>query len=159
MLEAFQEYHLGMENVAWFHNRMICYLYLHTWLVKIALQSQILMNSFVVIVELLSRVWLLCNPMACSPPGFFVHGILQARILEWVTIPFSRGSSWSRDWTQVSWKGRQTLYHWATNFSEQYFLKHMYLGASLGGTEDKNLPANAGRFLGLIPWLGRSSGD
>ena len=35
----------------------------------------------------------------------------------------------------------------------------MYLGASLGGTEDKNLPANAGRFLGLIPWLGRSSGD
>ena len=32
----------------------------------------------------------------------FVHGILQARILEWVTIPFSRGSSWPMDWTQVS---------------------------------------------------------
>ena len=44
----------------------------------------------------------LCNPMDCSPPGSSVHGILQARILEWVDIPFSRGSSSSRDWTQVS---------------------------------------------------------
>ena len=35
----------------------------------------------------------LCNPMDCSPPGSSVHGILQARILEWVAIPFSRGSS------------------------------------------------------------------
>ena len=34
-----------------------------------------------------------CNPMDCSPPGFFVHGILQARILEWVAIASSRGSS------------------------------------------------------------------
>ena len=35
----------------------------------------------------------LCNPMACNPPGFFVHGILPARKIEWVAIPFSRGSS------------------------------------------------------------------
>ena len=35
----------------------------------------------------------LCNPMEYSLPGSSVHGILQARILEWVTIPFSRGSS------------------------------------------------------------------
>ena len=35
----------------------------------------------------------LCDPMDCSPPGSSVHGILQARILEWVAIPFSRGSS------------------------------------------------------------------
>ena len=40
--------------------------------------------------------------MDCSLPGPSVHGILQARILEWVAIPFSRGSSNSRDWTQVS---------------------------------------------------------
>ena len=39
----------------------------------------------------------LCDPMNCSPPGSSVHGILQARILEWVTIPFSRGSSQIRD--------------------------------------------------------------
>ena len=40
--------------------------------------------------------------MDCSPPGSSVHGILQARILEWVAIPLSRGSSQSRDQTQVS---------------------------------------------------------
>ena len=33
----------------------------------------------------------LCDPMDCSPPGFSVHGILQARMLEWVSMPFSRG--------------------------------------------------------------------
>ena len=38
-----------------------------------------------------------CNPMDCSPPGSSVHGILQARILEWVAIPFSKGSSQPRD--------------------------------------------------------------
>ena len=41
-------------------------------------------------------------PMDCSPPSSSVHGILQARILEWVTISFSRGSSRPRDWTRVS---------------------------------------------------------
>ena len=40
--------------------------------------------------------------MGCSPPGSSVHGILQARILEWVAIPFSRGSSQLRDQTWVS---------------------------------------------------------
>ena len=44
----------------------------------------------------------LCDPMDCSPPGSSVHGILQARILEWVAIPFSRGSSRPRDQTWVS---------------------------------------------------------
>ena len=44
----------------------------------------------------------LCDPMDCSPPGFSVNGILPARILEWVTIFSSRGSSQSRDWTHVS---------------------------------------------------------
>ena len=45
----------------------------------------------------------LCDTMDCSPPGSSVHGILQARILEWVAIPFSRGSSWLRDWTWISY--------------------------------------------------------
>ena len=44
----------------------------------------------------------LCDPIDCSPPGSSVHGILQARILEWLAIPFSRGSSWLRNQTQVS---------------------------------------------------------
>ena len=44
----------------------------------------------------------LCDPMDCSPPGSSVQGILQERILEWVAISFSRGSSWPRDQTCVS---------------------------------------------------------
>ena len=43
----------------------------------------------------------LCDPMDCSLPGSSVHGIFQARILEWVAISFSRGSSWPRDRTRV----------------------------------------------------------
>ena len=39
----------------------------------------------------------LCDPVDCSPPGSSIHGILQARIPEWVAIPFSRGSSQPRD--------------------------------------------------------------
>ena len=45
---------------------------------------------------------ILCDPMDCNPAGSSVHEILQARILEWVAISFSRGSSQPRDWTQVS---------------------------------------------------------
>ena len=44
----------------------------------------------------------LCDPKDCSLPGSSVHGILQARILEWVAIPFSRGSFQPGDQTQVS---------------------------------------------------------
>ena len=44
----------------------------------------------------------LCDPMDCSPPGSSVQGVLQARILEWVAISFSRGSSRPRDQTPVS---------------------------------------------------------
>ena len=51
---------------------------------------------------LVAQSCLFCNPIDCSPPGSSVDGILQVRILEWVVIPFSRGSSPSRDQTQVS---------------------------------------------------------
>ena len=53
----------------------------------------------------------LCDPMDCSIPGSSVHGIFQARVLEWVAISFSRGSSQPRDQTQVLPHCRQTLYH------------------------------------------------
>ena len=43
------------------------------------------------------------NVCFCSPPGFSVHGISQARILEWVAMCFSKGSSWSRRWTHISY--------------------------------------------------------
>lgn len=44
----------------------------------------------------------LCDPMNCNLPGSSAHGIFQARMLEWVAISLSRGSSEPRDWTQVS---------------------------------------------------------
>ena len=62
-------------------------------------------------------VWL-CDPMDCSSPGSSVHGISQTRMLEWVAISFSRGSSQPREQTRISWvscTGRWILYqlsHW-----------------------------------------------
>ena len=56
----------------------------------------------------------LCNPMDCSPPGSSVHGNLQARILEWVANPFSRGSSRPSDWTCVSCIAGRFFTTWAT---------------------------------------------
>ena len=76
-----------------------------------------------------------CIPMDCSPPGSSVHGISQARILEWVVISFSRVSSLPRDQTCVSWVScidRRILYHCATWES---------LVASLVAQTLKNMPA------------------
>ena len=53
----------------------------------------------------------LCNPMDCNPPVSSIHGILQARILEWIAIPFCRGPSRHRDRTWVLPHYRQLLYH------------------------------------------------
>ena len=56
----------------------------------------------------------LCDPMDYSRPVSSVHGIFQVRILEWVAISSSKGSSWSRDWTHISWIGRWIITHWIT---------------------------------------------
>ena len=74
----------------------------------------------------LSFVWLFCDPMNCSPPGSFVHGISQASILEWDAISFSRRSCWPRDWTWVSCiaDGFFTMSHkgshWLNIFASKY---------------------------------------
>ena len=57
----------------------------------------------------------LCDPMDCSPPGSSVRGTLHARILEWVAVSYSRGSSWPRDAAGISYIsciGRQVFCHW-----------------------------------------------
>ena len=59
--------------------------------------------------------------MNCSPPGASVHGIFQARLLEWGTIPFSRGSSRPRDRTRVSCTDRRILYLLSHQRSPQLF--------------------------------------
>ena len=52
--------------------------------------------------------------MDCSPPGSSVPRIFQARILEWVAISFSRGSSWPTDWNQISHIASRLFTNWAT---------------------------------------------
>ena len=59
----------------------------------------------------------LCNPMDCSPPDSSVYRIFQARILEWVAISFSRGSSQPRDRTQVSCTTGRFFINWATRMN------------------------------------------
>ena len=64
--------------------------------------------------ELLQSCLTLCDSMDCIPPESPVHGILQARILEWIAMPSSRGSSQPRDQTHISYVsciGRRVLYH------------------------------------------------
>ena len=64
----------------------------------------------VLVAQLCPSLW---DPMDCSPQGSSVHEILQARILEWATIPFSRGSSRLRDWTRVSCIAGGFFTNWA----------------------------------------------
>ena len=91
-----------------------------------------------------------CDPMDCSLPGFSVHGISQARILEWVAISFSRGSSWPRDWTCMSWVlslGRWILYHCAT--WESWFNIHQVKGEMATHCENSN-PAIRNKWKWLV---------
>ena len=63
-------------------------------------------------VKLLQLFPTLCDPMDCSPPGSSVHGILQARVLEWIAMPSYRGSSQLREWTfvfYISCTGKHSL--------------------------------------------------
>ena len=65
--------------------------------------SDIVLSAIPGCIKLVAQSYLnLCHPMDYSPPGFFVHRVLQARLLEWVAMPSSRVSSWCRDQTWVS---------------------------------------------------------
>ena len=65
------------------------------------------------------KVAQLC-PTLCDPMDYTVHGILQARILEWTAFPFSRGSSRPRDQTQVSRIIGEFFTSWATRDAQEY---------------------------------------
>ena len=64
----------------------------------------------------------LCDPMDCIPPGSSVHGILQARILEWVAILFSKESFQPRDRTRVSYTAGRLFTIWATREAQANWL-------------------------------------
>ena len=74
----------------------------------------------------------LCDPMNCSPPSSSVHGTLQARILEWVAISFSRGSSWPRDWTQVSCTAGRFSTIWTTREAPPIMCLSFWRRSALG---------------------------
>ena len=92
--------------------------------------------------KFLSFSCVFCDPMDCSPPGSSVRGILQTWILEWAVLPFSKGSSWPRDWTWVSGTAGRFSIVWATreflvNFHTLYSLtkKILWLLIVLGKIE------------------------
>jgi len=74
---------------------------------------------------LLSHAWLFATPWTAAHQGSSVHGILQTRILEWVVISFSRGSSWPRDLTQVSCNSGSFFIIWATR--EAHYIIKSYI--------------------------------
>ena len=77
----------------------------HSWIPDFVLHSldfQLQVKTCACVLKLLQSYLTLCNPTDCSPSGSSAHGILQARILEWVVTPSFRGSSWRRNWTCVS---------------------------------------------------------
>ena len=78
------------------------------------------------IVKIAQLCLTLCNPMDYSPPGSSVHGIIQARILEWVAISFSRGSSQPRDQTWVSCTEGRFFTVWATRLTLISFSQFEY---------------------------------
>ena len=95
----------------------------------------------------------LCNPMDCSLPGSSVHGILQARILKWIAMPSSRGSSWLRAWTQVFCIGRQNLCHWVTweayIYIDIYFIFFSIIAYS---RFEKEMATHSSLLAWRIPW-------
>ena len=121
----------------------------------------------------------LCGPMNYSPPGSSAQGIFQAIILECVAISYSRRSSRSRDWTQVSCVscvGRQTLYHsttwdillgysnWCASISQSEWL-HFHFSLSCIGEGNGNplqcycLENPRDRKPGGLPSMGRTESD
>ena len=84
--------------------------------------------------------------MDYSLPGSSVHEISQARILEWVAISYSRGSSQPRDQTCVSCIGRQILYHWATR--EAPCRIYIFLSSQT----EKAMATHSSTLAWKIPW-------
>ena len=92
----------------------------------------------------------LCDPVDYSPPGSSVHGISQARILEWVTISLSRGSSQPRDWTLVSCIGRWIPYHW-TIWKALCIYVYTYIYTHIAHIWKKELIREKTSAMGYIP--------
>ena len=82
----------------------------------------------------------LCDPVDYSLPGSSIHGILQARILEWVAISFSRGSSRPRDWTEVSRIAGRCFTLWATREDSLSLFQNKKFHNSYGNRREPKQP-------------------
>ena len=102
---------------------------------------------------------ILCDPMDCSLPGSSMHGIFQARVLEWVAISFSRESSWPRDQTQISHTAVRHFTVWATrdcqnSHSEVQNLKEGIQRPSLDQiVTTESINCNLGENLYCVKWV------
>ena len=76
-------------------------------------------RTLIVVVLVAQSYPTLCGHLDYSLPGSSLQGILQARIQEWVAIPFSYGSSWPRDWTWVSCIAGRFFTLWATREAQR----------------------------------------
>ena len=94
----------------------------------------------------------LCDPMDCSPSDSSVHGIIQARILEWAAIWFSRGSSCPRDQTQVFCFAGSFLTNWATRESQVAYWVVLLTSSFL-----KRFPREGNGYLLQYSCLGNST--
>ena len=85
------------------------YVYMYSWVTLQHTWNDHIINQLWASAKSRQSCLTLCDPVDHSLPGSSVHGILQARILEWIAMPSSRRSSWPRDWTHFSYV---CLLHW-----------------------------------------------
>ena len=88
----------GTHDYQKFPNFLLSFIFLP----KMYLLFLMVLSTVCVHAKSLQSCLTLCDPMDCNPPSSSVHGILQAKILEWVVVPSSRGSSQPKDRTHIS---------------------------------------------------------
>ena len=99
-----------------------------------------------------------CDRMDCSLPGSSVHGILQARILEWVSISFSRGSSWPRYWTRVSCTAGRFFTKSAIIYAKDMLIRTWWLNGCGGWSREKQHPGLGSQRM-VMPFTKMGSGE
>ena len=93
---------------------------------------------------------ILCDPMDCSLPGSSVHGILQARILKWVAISYSKGSSQPRDQTRVSRTAGRFFTIWATREAPELIPAYLTTRGNKASRHYKILPFEVRQSLKFV---------
>ena len=131
-------------------------LYLFIIKISVYIYVSISKMEFFCVCSILKSCPTLWDPVDCSLPGPSAHGIFQARILEWVAISSSRGSSQPRDRTLVSCIGRWFLYCWAIRKAQGGLV------FALGNALENSLALSSslwGPFWAMEPLPGGSSGE